>query len=108
MLPVRRRQSSRLCAAVTPTALFLATATPTTSSSWQGRQQRKSRRLNGQPRPPWGRATAAQMGADAPTVLPVVAAAGSTEIAASTSGAALPPRIGTMVTVGSRPLLLKR
>jgi hypothetical protein len=48
-------------------------------------------------------AAAAQMGADAPTVL-LVAAAGSTEIAASTGGAALPRRIGTMVTVGSRPL----
>jgi hypothetical protein len=43
------------------------------------------------------------MGADAPTVLPM-AMTGSTEIAASTGGAALPPRIGTMVIVGSRPL----
>jgi hypothetical protein len=36
MLYVRRRQSSRLCAAVAPAALFPATATPTTSSGWQG------------------------------------------------------------------------
>jgi hypothetical protein len=43
------------------------------------------------------------MGEDAPTVLPV-AAAGLTEIAASIDDATLPPRIGTMVTVGSRPL----
>jgi hypothetical protein len=43
------------------------------------------------------------MGEDAPTVLPV-AAAGSMEIEASTDGAALPPRIGIMVSVGSRPL----
>jgi hypothetical protein len=42
-------------------------------------------------------AAAAQIGADAP-------AAGSTEIASFTSGAALPPRTGTMVTMGSRPL----
>jgi hypothetical protein len=34
-----------------------------------------------------------------------MAAAGSTEIAASTGGVALPPRIDTMVTVGSGPLL---
>jgi hypothetical protein len=43
------------------------------------------------------------MGADAPTVL-LVAAAASTEIVASTGDAALPPRIGTMVTVGSKQL----
>jgi hypothetical protein len=43
------------------------------------------------------------MGANAPTVLPV-AAAGSTEIAASTCRVALPLWICTMVTVGSRPL----
>jgi hypothetical protein len=42
-------------------------------------------------------AAAAQTGADAP-------AAGLTEIAAFTGGAALPPRTGTMVTMGSRPL----
>jgi hypothetical protein len=41
--------------------------------------------------------TTAQTGTDAP-------AAGSTEIVAFTGGAALPPRTGTMVTVGSRPL----
>jgi hypothetical protein len=43
------------------------------------------------------RAAAAQTGADAP-------AAGSTEIAVFTGGAVLPPRTGTMVTVGFRPL----
>jgi hypothetical protein len=32
------------------------------------------------------------------------AVASSMEIAASIGGAALPPRIGTMVTAGSRPL----
>jgi hypothetical protein len=42
-------------------------------------------------------AAAAQTGADAP-------AAGLTEIVAFTSDAALPPRTGTMVTMGSRPL----
>jgi hypothetical protein len=42
-------------------------------------------------------AAAAQTGADAP-------AAGLTEIATFISGAALPPRTGTMVTMGSRPL----
>jgi hypothetical protein len=42
-------------------------------------------------------AVAAQTGADASAV-------GLTEIAAFTGGAALPPRIGTMVTMGSRPL----
>jgi hypothetical protein len=92
-------------------------AAPTTRSGWQERQ-RKSRRLNGQPRAAAAyigadaltalrartNVAAAQMGADAPTVLPV-AAAGLTEIAASTGDAALPHRIGTMVTVGSRPLL---
>jgi hypothetical protein len=49
MLHVRRRQSLRLCAAVALAALFPATAAPTTSSGWQGRQC-KSRRHNGQPR----------------------------------------------------------
>jgi hypothetical protein len=42
-------------------------------------------------------AAAAQTGADTP-------AAGLTETAAFTGGAALPPRTGTMVTMGSRPL----
>jgi hypothetical protein len=42
-------------------------------------------------------AAAVQTGADAP-------AAGLTEIMVFTDGAALPPRIGTMVTMGSRPL----
>jgi hypothetical protein len=41
--------------------------------------------------------TAAQTGADAPM-------AGLTEIAAFIGGAALPPRTGTMVTMGSRSL----
>jgi hypothetical protein len=40
---------------------------------------------------------AAQTGADAP-------AAGSTEIVAFTGGTTLPPRTGTMVTMGSGPL----
>jgi hypothetical protein len=42
-------------------------------------------------------AAAAQTGADVP-------AAGLTEIVAFTGGVALPPQIGTMVTMGSRPL----
>jgi hypothetical protein len=42
-------------------------------------------------------AAAAQTGAEAP-------AAGLIEITAFIGGAALPPRIGTMVTMGSRPL----
>jgi hypothetical protein len=42
-------------------------------------------------------AAAAQTGADTPTT-------GLTEIAAFTSGAALPPQTGTMVTMGSKPL----
>jgi hypothetical protein len=41
---------------------------------------------------------ATQTGVDAPTVF--LATAGSTEIAASTGSAALPPRIGTTVTAG--------
>ena len=49
------------------------------------------------------RAAIALMGADALTVL-LVAVAGSMEITASTGGAALPLRIGSMVTEGSRPL----
>jgi hypothetical protein len=53
----------------------------------------------------WARAhaVAAQTSTDTPTVLSVEAT-GSTEITAFTGGAALPPRIGTMVTVRSRPL----
>jgi hypothetical protein len=43
-------------------------------------------------------ATTAQTGPDVP-------AAGLTEIAAFTGSAVLPPRTGTMVTMGSRPLL---
>jgi hypothetical protein len=43
-------------------------AAPMTSSGWQGRQ-RKSRRHKGQPRIPMGRATVAQIGADARTTL---------------------------------------
>jgi hypothetical protein len=42
-------------------------------------------------------AAAAQTGVDVPT-------AGLTKIAAFTGGATLPPRIGTMVTMGSWPL----
>jgi hypothetical protein len=42
-------------------------------------------------------AAAAQIGADAPTT-------GLTEIAAFTGDAALPPRTGTMIYMGSRPL----
>jgi hypothetical protein len=70
-----------------------------------------------------GAAAAALMGADAPMVLregaratavsPTAAAtktgmdaptAGLTEIAAFTGGTTLPPRAGTMVTMGYRPL----
>jgi hypothetical protein len=58
MLPVRLQQSSRLCAAVAPAAPFPAMAAPTTNLGWQGRQ-RKSRRLNGQPRNPIGALAAA-------------------------------------------------
>jgi hypothetical protein len=90
--------------AVAPAAPLLSTTTPTTSSSWRERQ-RKSRRCSGQPHVPMrARAAAAQIGADAPVVLPV-AATGSTEITTSTGGAALAPRIGTMVTARSKPLL---
>jgi hypothetical protein len=46
---------------------------------------------------PQGHRGGSLMGADVP-------AAGLTEIAAFTGGAALPPRTGTMVTMGSRPL----
>jgi hypothetical protein len=46
---------------------------------------------------------AAQIGINTPGVLPV-AAAGSTEIAVSACSVALPPRIGTMVTAGSKLL----
>jgi hypothetical protein len=122
MLHVRRQQSSRLCSAVEPAALLLSTITPTKSSGWRGKQ-RESRRHSGQPRIPMGaRVAAAQIGANAPTalrarahaaaaqtgvdtlaVLPA-AATESTEIAASTGGTTLPPRIGTMVAMGPRPL----
>jgi hypothetical protein len=49
-------------------------------------------------------AAAAQTGVDASAVL-LPAVDGTTEIEASTGGGPLPPRIGTMVTAGSRPLL---
>jgi hypothetical protein len=69
MLHVRRQQSSRLCAAVEPVALLLATTTPTKSSGWRGKQ-RESRRHSGQPRILMGaRVAAAQIGVDAPTAL---------------------------------------
>jgi hypothetical protein len=122
MQRVRRRQSSRLCALVAPTALFLSMTTETTSSSWQGRQ-RGSRQRSGQPRTPRGAVAVALTGADALAVLwagaraaavsPMAAAAqigvdapaaGLTETVVFTGGAALPPRTGTMVTMGSRPL----
>jgi hypothetical protein len=53
----------------------------------------------------WARAhtVAAQTSTDALAVLSVEATE-STEIAAFTGGAALPPRIGTVVTLRSRPL----
>jgi hypothetical protein len=105
-----------------PTALFLSTMTETTTSSWQGRQ-RGSRRRSGQPCTARGAVAATLTGADAPAALRAGArveamflmaavaqidedasAVGLTEIAAFTGGAALPPRIGTMVTMGSRPL----
>jgi hypothetical protein len=41
MIHVRRQHNPRLYAAVAPTALFLMTATPTTSSGWQGRQRQE-------------------------------------------------------------------
>jgi hypothetical protein len=116
MLHVRRQQNSRLYAAVEPAALLLSTTTLTKSSGWRGKQ-RESRRHSGQPRIPMGaRVAAAQIGADAPTTLrarahaaaaqtgvdtPAVLPAAATEwteIAASTGGATLPPRISTMVT----------
>jgi hypothetical protein len=106
MLHVRRQQSSRLCSAVEPAALLLSTITPTKSSGWRGKQ-RESRRHSGQPRIPMGaRVAAAQIGANAPTALRARAHAAteSTEIAASTGGTTLPPRIGTMVAMGPRPL----
>jgi hypothetical protein len=122
MLHVRRQQSSRFCAAVELAALLLSTITPTKSSGWRGKQ-RESRRHSGQPRIPMGarvaaaqigadaltvlqaraHAAAAQTGVDAPAVLPA-AATESMEIAASTGGAVLPPRIGTMVAAWPRPL----
>jgi hypothetical protein len=94
------------------------------SSSWQGRQ-RGSRRRSGQLRTPRGAVAAALTSADAPVALQAggggrtvdvsptaaaaqigvdVLAAGLTEIVAFTGGVALPPRTGTMVTMGSRPL----
>jgi hypothetical protein len=122
MLHVRRQQSSRLCAAVEPAALLLSTTTSTKSSGWRGKQ-RESRRHSGQPHILMGvRVAAAQIGADAPTALrarahaaaaqtgvdtPAVlsaAATESTEIAAFTGGATLPPRIGTMVAAWPKPL----
>jgi hypothetical protein len=117
-----RAAATELCAPVAPTALFLPTTTETTSSSWRGRQ-RGSRRRSGQPRTPRGAVAAALTGADAPAALRVGArtavvsptaaaaqtgadapAAGLTEIAAFIGDASLPPRTGTMVTKGSRPL----
>jgi hypothetical protein len=68
MQHVRRRQSSRLCAPVAPTALFLPMTTETTSSSWQGRQ-RGSRRRSGQPRTPRGAVAAVLTSADTSAVL---------------------------------------
>jgi hypothetical protein len=122
MLHVRQQQSLRFCAAVELAALLLSTTTSTKSSGWRGKQ-RESRRHSGQPRIPMGaRVAAAQIGADALTVLRARAhavaaqmgvdtlaalsatATKSTEIAASTCGAALPPRIGTMVAAWPRPL----
>jgi hypothetical protein len=122
MLHVRRQQSSRFCAAVELATLLLSSTTPTKSSGWRGKQ-RESRRHSGQPRIPMGaHVAAAQIGVDAPTALrarahtataqtgvdtPAVlptAATESTEIAASTGGAALPPWIGTMIAAWPRPL----
>jgi hypothetical protein len=54
--------------------------------------------------PHGARVAAAQTGVDTLAVLPA-AATESTEIVASTCGVALPPRIGTMVATGPRPLL---
>jgi hypothetical protein len=122
MLHVRRQQSSRLFAAVEPGTLLLSTTTPTKSSGWRGKH-RESRWHSGEPRIPMGaRVAAAQIGVDAqtalrarahaevaqtgvdtPAMLPV-AATESTEIAASTGGAALPLGIGTMVAAWPRPL----
>jgi hypothetical protein len=87
------------------------------------REQCRSRRRSGQPRTPRGAVAAALTGANAPAALwaggraasvsPTAAvaqtgagapASGLTEIVAFTGGAALPPRTGTMVTMGSRPL----
>jgi hypothetical protein len=107
---------------VAPVALFLLMTTETMSSSWQ-RRKHGSKRRSGQPRTPRGAVAAALTGADAPAVLragarvaavsPMAAAAqtgadtpvaGLMEIAVFTGSAALPPRTGTMVTMGSRPL----
>jgi hypothetical protein len=87
------------------------------------RGQCESRRHSGQPRTPRGAVVAAQMGAEAPvalrvraraTVMPPMAMAAQTgadapmarskEIVAFTGSVNLPPRTGTMVTMGSRPL----
>jgi hypothetical protein len=115
-------QSSRFSAVVELAALLLSSTTPMKSSGWRGKQ-RESRRHSGQPRIPMGarvaaaligadaltalrlraHAAATQTGVDTPTVLPA-AATESTEIAASTGGTALPPRIGTMVAAWPRPL----
>jgi hypothetical protein len=53
MLHVRRRQSSRFCAAVELAALLLSTTTPTKSSGWRGKQ-RESMRHSGQTHPHGG------------------------------------------------------
>jgi hypothetical protein len=102
--------SSRLYAAVASAALPLPTMTPTWNSSRRGKQ-RESGRRSGQPITPTGAVAAAQTGLDESAALLagtraaaalLAAAAGSTEIADLTGGAALPPRTGAMVTTGSR------
>jgi hypothetical protein len=77
----------------------------------------KLKLASGQPRTPRDAVAAALTGADAPTTLRAGACAataqtgadvsttGLTEIAAFTGGTTLPPRTGTMVIMGSRPLL---
>jgi hypothetical protein len=86
----------KLCTPVAPAALFLPMTTETMSSSWQGRQ-RGSRQRSGQPCTPRGTVTAVLTSAD-------VSTAELMEIAAFIGGTSLPPRTGTMVTMGSRPL----
>jgi hypothetical protein len=111
MQRVRRQQSSRLCAPVAPTTLFLPPTTETMSSSWRGRQ-RESRQRSGQPHTPRGAVVAAQTGVDVSAALRAgtravaaaqtgadAPAAGLTEIATFTSGATLPPRTDTMVAI---------